>query len=213
MFVVIGAILVLSLLVISYNYLVRGKFNESREILKHVRATKCSQSVCKYIFAYLFRDLYDSNKETNSSGQVLRKIFYECNDQYKLKERFEKEWLNNIDYKGICKSILEDTIGNDGIDCEVEVGFSNINSLDSLRNSKGISSSVFFFDGEKVGRLTIRVNVKIGRSNGIWQETRPFKVVFPFKSYDNLAFLTLIVTVFDAIFFPFINNSYIPLSF
>ena len=159
MFVVIGAILVLSLLVISYNYLVRGKFNESREILKHVRATKCSQSVCKYIFAYLFRDLYDSNKETNSSGQVLRKIFYECNDQYKLKERFEKEWLNNIDYKGICKSILEDTIGNDGIDCEVEVGFSNINSLDSLRNSKGISSSVFFFDGEKVGRLTIRVNV------------------------------------------------------
>ena len=180
MFVVIGAILVLTLLVTSYNFFVRGKFNESREILKHVRATKCSQSVCKYIFTHLLNDLHDSNEFTSSSGQSLRKIFYECNDQYKLKERFEKEWLNNIDYKGICKSILEGTTGTEGIDCEVEVGFPDINSLDSVRNSKGMSSNVFFFDGEKVGRLTLRVSVKIGKSCGIWQETRPFKVVFPF---------------------------------
>ena len=178
MFVVIGAIVVLTLLVTSYNYLVRGKFNESREILKHLRATKCSQAVCKYIFTFLLSDLHGSSG--TKSADILHDIFLNCNDQYKLKERFEKEWLIGTQYEDFCKSILKDTTGNEKIDCEVDVGFSNVTSLDSIRNSKGISSNVFFFDGEKVGRLTIRVSVKIGKSCGIWQETRPFKVIFPF---------------------------------
>ena len=53
-FVVIGTIAILTVLVASYNYLVMGKSNESREILRHLRAEKCAQSVCRFVFSHLF---------------------------------------------------------------------------------------------------------------------------------------------------------------
>ena len=47
LFVVLGAIFILSILIMSYNHLVRGKFNESRELLKHqIGRASCRERVC-----------------------------------------------------------------------------------------------------------------------------------------------------------------------
>ena len=49
LFVVLGGIFVLTILVMAYNHLVQGKFNESREILKHLRAMKCAQAAARML--------------------------------------------------------------------------------------------------------------------------------------------------------------------
>ena len=181
MFVVVGAIVVLTVLVASYNYLVIGKSHESREILKHIRAEKCAQSLCKYIISHLISDLNDTNEGSNIAGMKIRSVLLSSNNSGKLSEGLTKEWLVNIRAKEFIDGLLDGTTGNERPDIPlVEFGFSDIHSLNSLKSSKGIGDDVFYFDGEKVGRITVRTTIKIGKTRAVWQETRPFKVVFPF---------------------------------
>ena len=177
-FVVIGTIAVLAVLVASYNYLVMGKSNESREILRHLRAEKCAQSVCRFVFSHFISDLSD---ETSGGGNIIKEILLSSNSPDKLSEDLGKKWLIHIGYEGVAKELLEGTTGSEKPDAPlVELGFSDVVSLNNLKSSKGIGNEVSFFDWEKIGRLTVRVTIKIGKSSAVWQETRPFKVVFPF---------------------------------
>lgn len=177
-FVVIGAIAVLTVLVVSYNYLVLGKSNESREILKHLRAEKCAQSVCRFVFSHLISDL---NSEISGGGKVIREALFSSNSPDKLSEDLCKKWLPYIGCGGLVNELLRNTTGNEIPDEPlIELGFSDITPLNSLKSSYGIGDEVYIFENEKVGRLTVRVTVKIGKSRAVWQETRPFKVVFPF---------------------------------
>jgi hypothetical protein len=177
-FVVIGAIVVLAVLVASYNYLVMGKSNESREILRHLRAEKCAQSVCRFVFSHFISDL---NDETSGGGIRIREALISSNSSDKLSEELSKKWLAHIGFDNLIDNLLKGTTGNEKPEVPlIEIGFSDIASLNSLKSSKGIGDEVTFFDWEKVGRLTVRVTIKIGKSRAVWQETRPFKVVFPF---------------------------------
>ena len=178
LFVVIGAIVVLAVLVASYNYLVMGKSNESREILRHLRAEKCAQSVCRFVFSHLVSDL---NDETNGGGNIIREVLFTSNSPEKLSEELGKKWLSQIGCGELVNELLKGTTGGEKPEAPlIELGFSDIASLNSLKSSKGIGDEVSFLDAEKVGRLTVRVTIKIGKSRAVWQETRPFKVVFPF---------------------------------
>ena len=178
LFVVIGAIVVLAVLVASYNYFVMGKSNESREILRHLRAEKCAQSLCRFVFSHLVSDL---NDETSGGGNFIREILFTSNSPDKLSEEFGKKWLSQIGCGDVVNELLKGTTGSEKPEAPlVELGFSDIASLNSLKSSKGIGDEVSFLDAEKVGRLTVRVTIKIGKSRAVWQETRPFKVVFPF---------------------------------
>ncbi len=178
LFVVIGAILILGVLVASYNYLVMGKSNESREILRHLRAEKCAQSLCRFVFSHLISDL---NDETSGGGRIIKDILFSSNSPDKLSEDLGKKWLAHIGCEEVVTELLKNTIGNEKPDAPlVELGFSDITPLNSLKSAKGIGDEVSFLDLEKVGRLTVRVTIKIGKSRAVWQETRPFKVVFPF---------------------------------
>ena len=182
MFIVVGALLVLSVLVVSYNYLVLGKSSESKEILRHIRAEKCAQAVCRYVISHLICDLNNSSKDNSLAvGYSIKKALFEANTADKLKERLTKDWLVHLQYKEVYDDILKDTTS--GVKPEpplVELGFTDIHSLNSLKSSKGIGDDVFYFDQEKIGLLTVRVTVEIERSSSVWQETRPFKVIFPF---------------------------------
>ena len=178
LFVVIGAILILGVLVASYNYLVMGKSNESREILRHLRAEKCAQSLCRFVFSHLISDL---NDETSGGGRIIKDILFSSNSPDKLSDDLGKKWLAHIGCEEVVTELLKNTIGTEKPDAPlVELGFSDITPLNSLKSAKGIGDEVSFLDLEKVGRLTVRVTIKIGKSRAVWQETRPFKVVFPF---------------------------------
>ena len=178
LFVVIGAIVVLTVLVASYNYLVMGKSNESREILRHLRAEKCAQSVCRFVFSHLVSDL---NDETSGGGTIIRKILFASNSSDKLSEELGQKWLSQIGCGVLVNELLKGTTGSEKPeDPIIELGFSDVTPLNSLKSSKGVGDEVSFLDAEKVGRLTVRVTIKIGKSRAVWQETRPFKVVFPF---------------------------------
>ncbi len=174
-FVVMGSIFVLAILVMSYNYLVRGKFNESKEILKHLVISRCAKSTCEYIFAYLQNDLENINSGNNS----LKEIFLKPKTGSDLYDSFTKNWLND---KGdeigrFAFDILEGNIAK-GVEPNVNVivDFSDIKLLKELKTNE----PDLFIDNEKVGRLTIRVEITVEHSREIWQETRPFKVVCPF---------------------------------
>lgn len=177
MFVVLGAILVLGVLVFSYNFFVRGKFNESREILMHLRASKCAQAVSTYVFTHLLSDLQASSDDTNA-GEILREKVFVSNDKSQLSELIKEEWFDKIGCNDLVHSLLDGTVGNEEINWDVEFGFTDIKTLSSLNSDE----NVFFFPMEKVGRLTIKVTIMIGHSREIWQETRPFKVVTPFPT-------------------------------
>lgn len=177
MFVVLGAILVLGVLVFSYNFFVRGKFNESREILMHLRASKCAQATSSYVFTHLLSDLQASSDDTNA-GDILRQKVFVSNSESDLSELIKKEWFDKIDCNSFVHSLLDETVGKAEISYDVEFGFTDIKTLDSLKDDE----NVFFFPMEKVGRLTIRVTIMIDHTREIWQETRPFKVVTPFPT-------------------------------
>ncbi len=185
-FVVMGTIFVLAIMVMSYNYFVRGKFNESREILNHLRVSKCAQATCEFIFARLESDLLSSsmnanfNSDEESLGLVLRNVFKKYNDKDELAIAFNDEWLEKINIGDFVDELLEDTIGDIKPEVEIKVGFSDIKFLKDLKSNKNIDEDMVFLDFEKIGRLTIRVEITIDHSREIWQETRPFKVVFPF---------------------------------
>lgn len=179
MFVVLGAILVLGVLVSSYNFFVRGKFNESQEILMHLRASKCAQSVSSFVFATLMNDLQNignTSEGVSESAKALLNSFLE-NDGDRISEHLEKDWLSQTGYDDFGRMLLEGLIGAEDFDKpEVEFGVSDVHLLSELNSDP----KVYFFPYEKIGRLTIRVTISIGRSREIWQETRPFKIVTPF---------------------------------
>ena len=175
-FVVLGTIFVLGTLVFSYNYLVKGKFNESREILEHVRASYCAQSVHNYILTHFISDLQNSNSEGLTKLQT---IFLNSNDPDTLESDLKAKWLKDIDCKTLFDKLVADTAPNKTKDCYVRFGFIDITTLNSIKSSRG-ADDILFLDSEKVGRITIEVTVQIGHTREIWQETRPFKVVFPF---------------------------------
>lgn len=179
MFVVLGAILVLGVLVFSYNFFVRGKFNESREILMHLRASKCAQAVSSYVFAHLISDLQASADDTRA-GDILREKVFISNDEAGLSSLIKKEWFENIDCSGLVHSLLDGTVGKKEIDWDVEFNFKNIIPLSSKHKQLYQDENVYFFPSEKVGRLTVKVTIMIDHTREIWQETRPFKVVMPF---------------------------------
>lgn len=175
-FVVMGSIFVLAVLVMSYNYLVRGKFNESKEILKHLVVSRCAKSTCEYIFAYLQNDL----QNINASGNSLKEIFLKPKSGSDLYDNFTKNWLNDKEEEigKFAFDILEGNIVK-GVEPNVNVivDFSEIKLLKDLKSG---NEPDIFLENEKVGRLTIRVEITVEHSREIWQETRPFKVVCPF---------------------------------
>ena len=59
-FVALGAIVMLTILIFSYNLLVQGKSNESRNMLNHTRALKAAQATSRYIFAKIQKDLNET---------------------------------------------------------------------------------------------------------------------------------------------------------
>ena len=174
-FVVLGAILVLGVLVTSYNFFVRGKLNESLELLMHLRAVKCAEATSSFIFSRLLSDLQSSG-DASESATALKKVFMSYNSPDDLCENVKNEWYNQIDSSSFVSSLLADTIGDEDFDYDVDFIFSDVCSL----SEKFKDSKAHFFQFEKVGRLTISVTVWIGRTREVWQETRPFKVVFPF---------------------------------
>lgn len=178
-FVVLGAIVVLGALVMSYNYFVRGKFNESREILMHQRALKCAQSTASFVASHLLSDL-QTTTDSSSPGFILRNEVFCYNDPDKLSEALKEKWFDRIACSGFVNSILSGTIGKEPFTYDVEFRFTNVVSLNSLKEQKGVDANIAFFDCEKIGKLTIRVTITIGKTREIWQETRPFKMVFPF---------------------------------
>ena len=175
-FVVLGTIFVLATLVFSYNYLVKGKFNESRELLEHVRASNCAQAVNNYILTHFMSDLQNPNSEGLTK---LQQIFGNTNDPNKLSDDLKSEWLKYINCKDFFNKLVADTAPNKTKDCYVRFGFIDIKTLNDLKGTRG-AGDILFLESEKVGRLTIEVTVQIGHTREIWQETRPFKVVFPF---------------------------------
>lgn len=176
-FVVLGAIFVLGVLVTSYNFFVRGKFNESREILKHLRAAKTAQATSNYIFTNILSDLAVTGQGSRKSAAD---ILMSANEPGKLADELNSQWLPKIKLEDFVNSLLEGEIGNETPSVGVKFGFFDIKTLNSLKASNNVDDSIFFYDNEKVGRLTVQVTVNIGRSREIWQETRPFKVVCPF---------------------------------
>ena len=174
-FVVLGTIFILGTLVFSYNYLVKGQFNETREILEHVHASNCAQAVHNYILSHFMSDIQNPNSDGLTK---LQQIFGNSNDPSKLSNDLKEEWLKYIDCKSFFNKLVADTAPNKTKDCYVRFGFMDIRTLNDLKASRG-ASDILFLDSEKVGRLTIEVTVQIGHTREIWQETRPFKVVLP----------------------------------
>ena len=178
--VVLATVFVLAILVLSYNYFVRGKFNESREILNHIRATKYAQATFNYIVARLENDIQNTSYDEGSMGAILREKVFSYNDPADLNEKIEKEWYDHINCDDFVRKLVEGTIADQEYGCYVDFVFSDIKLLKDLKKANNIDDNIFFWDFEKVGLLTIKVNFSIGHSREVWQETRPFKVVFPF---------------------------------
>mgnify|MGYP003290174415 CR=1 FL=1 len=177
-FVVLGAVVVLGVLVASYNFLVRGKFNETHEILQHLRALKCAQATSNYIMTNLISDL--ETFESDSPGYVLRTEVFQNNDATQMSDALSEKWLSKLDTQNFVNTLLYGLIGNEKLDYEIQFGFTDIKTLEELKSLKGVDDSVYFFPTEKIGRMTVKVTIMIGRTREVWQETRPFKMVFPF---------------------------------
>lgn len=171
----IGVSVILFVLVFAYNNLVRGKFYEGREIMKHIRASKCAQSVCNFIFSTLWNDSMD----IGSDGNIKLIAAFSQKDESGIKDSLKADWLNNVRYWQLVGDILHGTTGKDEPNCIVDLLVSDVKFF-----YKDIDhpDNLFFFNFEKIGRLTISVKIRIGNTLEIWQETRPFKVVCPFPA-------------------------------
>lgn len=175
LFVVIGGIFVLSILILSYNHLVQGKFNESREILKHLRALKTAQAASRFLISKLKADLSDaSSKDENSPGYLLRTKVFLHNDAGKLSDEMEQVWLSKIDFNLLIKKLFGEQPTND-VTISCKVTFSDISLLNSLKEDNQL-----FLEFEKAGKMTVEIEVFIGNTREAWQESRPFRVVVPF---------------------------------
>ena len=83
-----------------------GKSNESREILRHLRAEKCAQSVCRFVFSHLVSDL---NDETNGGGNIIREVLFTSNSPEKFSDDNKGE-SGHLVFTGQCgRSIIPDS--------------------------------------------------------------------------------------------------------
>ncbi|MGM0598567.1 MAG: hypothetical protein ACQETH_02005 [Candidatus Rifleibacteriota bacterium] len=175
LFVVLGGIFVLTILVLSYNHLVRGKFNENREILTHIRAMKCAQAVSRYIVAKMKADLGDANSvEENSPGNILRTIVFKENNPDIISDKLEEKWLDKIDYDDMALKLLAGYTLED-FSINTEVKFSDIVQLKEHQEN-----GEFFFNFEKAGKMEVFVSVEINGALEEWSEIRPFRVIVPY---------------------------------
>ncbi len=175
LFAVLGGIFVLTILIMAYNHLVRGKFNESREILKHLRALKAAQATSRMVISRLKADLTSPDAANPSSPAfVLRSKVFASNNPSELSDNFKKLWLDKLDLEGFVKKLFGD-LPSDDVSVAYDARFSDIRPLSGYKKDNEL-----FFDCEKGGRLTVNVEVFIGNSREEWQETRPFRVVIPF---------------------------------
>jgi len=169
LFVVLGGIFILSIMIMSYNHLVRGKFNESRELLKHLRAMKCAQLISRYIISKMKADLIDPSSETSSPGQILRAAFRQ-NSASAIKSEILGNWMSQIGFNDL-RSILASNQPYE-VTVQTNVDVSDVKTLDD--------GNGFYLDFEKSGKITVAVEVKVDQALEKWEETRPFRVVMPF---------------------------------
>ncbi len=177
LFVVMGGIFVLTILVMSYNHLVQGKFNESREILKHLQAMKTAQAVARFITCKLKADLGSTDLQAGSPGAVLRKAFQQ-NDPAKIQETVEADWLLKIlsddSFAKLKMHLLGQKFSADAT-INAQFSFHDLTPLNTLKKGDEL-----FLDFEKAGLINLEVTVNIGKTREVWQESRPFRVVVPF---------------------------------
>ena len=169
LFVVLGGIFLLSILILSYNHLVRGKFNESRELLKHLRAMKCAQSISRYIVGRMKQDLVDPSADASSPGQVLRAAFRESTAA-RIRDDILSNWFPQIGIGDLRASLT----GNQPFEVSVQTNF-DISDVKPLDDGNG-----FYLSFEKSGKITVSVTVQVDQAVETWEETRPFRVVMPF---------------------------------
>ncbi len=169
LFVVLGGIFLLSILIMSYNHLVRGKFNESRELLKHLRAMKCAQSISRYIICRMKADLIDSRTDANSPGQILRSAFRKKTAS-EINVEILNAWMSQIGLGELRNRLA----GTQPFEVTVRP-FVEVSDVESLDDGNG-----FYLDFEKSGKITILVEVEVDQALEKWEETRPFRVIVPF---------------------------------
>jgi len=176
-FVVMGGIFVLTILVMAYNHLVQGKFNESREILRHLRAMKISQSYTRYLVTRIKNDLAASEHTPGAPGATLREAFTKNNSEAALNSEVNKyiDRLMLEDSFNDFKRELACDIPAKDINVVPSVSFSNLVPLSSRKKGNEL-----YLDFEKAGKMTISVVATVGRAREEWLETRPFRVVVPF---------------------------------
>lgn len=169
LFVVLGGIFLLSILIMSYNHLVRGKFNESQELLKHLRAMKYAQSISRYIVTRLKADLIDPSIDANSPGQILRSAFRK-NNPAEINSEILNNWMSLLKI-GDLRARLS---ANEKFDVRLE-HFVEVSDVKSLDDGNG-----YYLSFEKSGKITISVKIWVDQASESWVETRPFRVVVPF---------------------------------
>jgi hypothetical protein len=175
LFVVLGAIFVLTTLILSYNHLVRGKYNEHREILNHMRGLKYAQAINRFVIAKLKADLAEPLKPNEDTpGRALRTKVFIHNDDSKLSSSIQEEWLSKIDFQDFLQALLGELTIEDAIPT-VEITFSRPRILKDRK-----TKTEFFLDFEKEGKMTISTTVNLGRSKETWVETRPYRVIVPY---------------------------------
>jgi hypothetical protein len=161
-FIALGAIVVLSMLIFSYNLLVRGKFNERQNILNHTRALKAAQGTARYIFARLKHDLSDME-----SASQIREAFIQNNTS------LLNAYLNEIEYQNIFEDICGPSLLTQTIEAKLELDKPVF--LGDL--AKG--SEVYLKD-ERGGYVKLKLVAKIDKNVEEWEEIRPYRIALPF---------------------------------
>lgn len=184
LFVVMGAIFVLAILILSYNHFIREKFHENREIITHINAMKYAQAISRYTVARMQNDLLDPNvSDANSPGNILRSEVFTSNSASELNNKIKSMWLNRLTSSGTSggntiPALVEGLNGSldvKDLSFSIDIMFSDLVLLSSIAEA-----DEFFLGFEKAGKMTISVEVKIGRTVELWQEVRPFRVVVPY---------------------------------
>jgi hypothetical protein len=175
LFVVLGVIFVLTILILSYNHLVQGKFNENREILGHIKGMKCAQSVARFIVEKMKADLKDVNSvEKDSPGNILRTTVFIENDPKRLSEQMQKAWLDKLNLSELIQKLL-DTKALKKSSFSTSILFEDIVFLQDKKEEGEL-----FLNFEKAGKMKVIVEVRIGNAREEWIETRPFRVIVPY---------------------------------
>ncbi|MBI3037933.1 hypothetical protein HYY75_02620, partial [bacterium] len=163
--VVLGIILVLSITVLGYNFLVRGKHLETMDVLKHLKAFKIAQSLNRYIWARMKIDFQDQQ-----SG--LKQKFMKTNDPNLLQKEVN-DWLVAI--QGDVENLA-------GTMCapypKKEVSIKTFLSFSDVSPFYGDSNDgVHYLSCEKSGNINLTVELWLGKSLEVFEEKRPFKMI------------------------------------